>query len=239
MRLEFDIGNTNHKWRIVDESGVWLRGHFANHSEGLHGVPYQGVEEIWVSCVGKDTLLMRLLDWAQEHKLPVQRAVVTAEAEGVVCAYKEPYRLGVDRWLAVLAAYHRYGASCIIDIGSAMTVDVVDAQGQHLGGYIVPGYQLLLNALAKDTDKVRWMDREVGDDLSPACDTANAVAAGAKLMLAGFVEQAVARLPIAPVQVVFTGGGCDLLRKVCQLHGEWQEDLVFEGLAWAHRETLL
>ncbi|MEY3017769.1 MAG: hypothetical protein RL336_904 [Pseudomonadota bacterium] len=244
MRLEFDIGNTNHKWRIVDDSGVLLRGHFANHSDGLNGVPYQGVEEVWVACVGSDTLLVRLIDWARDHNLPVQRALVTAESAGVVCAYAAPHRLGVDRWLAVLAAYHQYGASCVIDIGSAMTVDVVDSDGQHLGGYIVPGYQLLLNALLKDTDKVRWADSEVGDDVSLARDTGNAVVAGAKLMLVGFVEQVVKRLPIEPVQIVFTGGGGELLREACQQGAIqqgaiWHEDLVFEGLAWAYRETLL
>lgn len=239
MRLEFDIGNTNHKWRIVDESGVLLRGHFANHSDGLSGVPYQGVEDVWVACVGKEALLARLLDWAQDHNLPLQRALVTESAAGVMCAYAAPHRLGVDRWLAVLAAYHHYGASCVIDIGSAMTVDVVDSNGQHLGGYIVPGYQLLLNALLKDTDKVRWADSEVGNDLSLARDTGNAVVAGAKLMLVGFVEQVVKQLPIDPVQIIFTGGGGNLLREAFQQHGIWREDLVFDGLAWAQRETLL
>lgn len=238
MRLEFDIGNTNHKWRLLDQDKVLNRGSFANDGEGLLGLQTEGVSEIWLSCVGKPTYVNRIVDWASALGCDVQQARVTAQANGVRCAYREPQRLGVDRWLVVLGAYARFGASCIVDIGSAMTVDVVDGQGQHLGGYIVPGYQLLLNALFNDTDKVRWLESEVTGELSLGQDTANAVSAGAKLMLLGFVEQALARLPAGQMQIVFTGGGSELLREHFADKGIWLDDLVFDGLALAQRERL-
>lgn len=238
MRLEFDIGNTNHKWRLLDGGQVVRRGSFANNSDGLNDVPQLGVSEIWAACVANARYVEALAQWASTFGVEVQQAVVTKEASGVVCAYPEPHRLGVDRWLAVLAAYYRYGPSCVIDIGSAMTVDAVEENGIHLGGYIVPGYQLLLNALFKDTDKVRWAESEINGDLSLAKDTGNAVVAGVKLMLVGFVEQAVARLPFDNGQVVFTGGGGRILREACDYRGVWLEDLVFEGLALAAREPV-
>jgi len=239
MRLEFDIGNTNHKWRITDNGEVVRRGGFANSDDGLPSVPIQGVSEIYVACVADAVYVDRLVNWAGQNGLSVEQAVVTAEASGVTCAYAEPKRLGVDRWLAAIAAFYRYGATCVIDIGSAMTVDVIDEQGHHLGGYIVPGYQLLLGALLKDTALVRWSEHEVSGDLALGKDTANAVAAGAKLMLVGFVEQAVARLPFDNAQVVFTGGGGRLLREACGDCGVWVEDLVFEGLSLAERKVLV
>lgn len=238
MRLEFDIGNTNHKWRLLDGGQVVRRGSFANNSDGLKDVPQQGVSEIWAACVANARYVEALAQWASTFGVEVQQAVVTKQASGVVCAYPEPHRLGVDRWLAVLAAYYRYGPTCVIDIGSAMTVDAVDENGIHLGGYIVPGYQLLLNSLFKDTDKVRWAESEISGDLSLAKDTGNAVVAGVKLMLVGFVEQAIARLPFANAQVVFTGGGGRILREACDDRGVWLEDLVFEGLALATREPV-
>lgn len=240
MRLEFDIGNTNHKWRLMDAGQVVRRGAFGNGEalEEQH-IPLLGVQVIWVACVAKQVYVERLVALAKQHSIALEQAVVSAEASGVRCAYKEPRRLGVDRWLAALAAYYRYGASCVIDIGSAITVDAVDENGQHQGGYIAPGYQLLLNALLKDTDKVRWSEAEISGELSLGKDTANGVVAGVKLMLIGFVEQAVARLPFKNAQVVFTGGGGRLLREGCNDQGVWLEDLVFEGLALAQREVLV
>jgi type III pantothenate kinase len=239
MRLEFDIGNTNHKWRLLDGGEVVRRGSFSNSDNGLENIPYQGVEVIWVACVASASYVEKLAAWAKQFDIQVQQAVVTDQVSGVVCGYAEPHRLGVDRWLAVLAAYYRCGPACVIDIGSAMTLDVVDANGHHLGGYIVPGYQLLLNALFKDTDKVRWVQSEVSDDLSLGRNTANAVVAGVKLMLVGFVEQAIARIPFDHAQIVFTGGGGRLLREACGDRGMWLEDLVFEGLALAQREVVV
>ena len=69
------------------------------------------------------------------------RFVTTAHAQfGVRCAYADPARLGVDRWVAVLAAYHAaHGAACVLDAGTAVTFDAVAADGRHLGGLIFPG----------------------------------------------------------------------------------------------------
>ncbi|HSG62519.1 MAG TPA: type III pantothenate kinase [Pseudomonadales bacterium] len=238
MRLEFDIGNTNHKWRLLDRGEVVRRGSFSNSEDGLAGCPHQGVEVIWVACVAHARFVDAIAVWAKQYNIEVQQAIVTEQASGVVCGYEQPQRLGVDRWLAVLAAYYRYGPTCVIDIGSAMTLDVVDVNGHHLGGYIVPGYQLLLNALFKDTEKVRWAESEVSEALSLGRNTANAVVSGVKLMLVGFVEQAIARLPVDHTQIVFTGGGGRLLREACGDRGLWIEDLVFEGLALAQREVV-
>ena len=67
-------------------------------------------------------------------------------------AYAEPGHLGVDRWLAVLAAYKRArGACCVLDAGSALTLDIVRRDGQHEGGYIVPGLTMQRAALLERT----------------------------------------------------------------------------------------
>jgi pantothenate kinase type III len=73
-------------------------------------------------------------------------------ALGVRNAYPKHNKLGVDRWLAMLAAYHYYNAPvCIVSCGSALTLDIVDSQGQHLGGMIMPGLNLMQQALSRGT----------------------------------------------------------------------------------------
>src|SRR5262249_50802807 len=122
--------------------------------------------------------------------------VVRAEQFGVRCAYADPSRLGVDRWVAVLAAHHLApGAACVIDAGTAVTFDAVDARGQRLGGLILPGPRLLASALDRNTDAIGATHapgaRPLGLDLLGK-DTDTAVGNGAMLALTGALERAIA-----------------------------------------------
>ena len=147
-------------------------------------------------------------------------------------AYDEPAQLGVDRWLAMIAAWqHSKGAFAVADCGSALTVDLVAADGRHLGGYIGPGYQALLAALDAETAGVRAAP-SVPEGTRPGCATGPAARSGALLMLAGIVERARNHLPEKGAPLYLTGGDAPMLLP-CLEKGDSvvvKEGLVLDGL---------
>lgn len=113
-----------------------------------------------------------------------------AEVCGVRNAYQEPHRLGVDRWLTVVASYHLFGGNVVVvDAGTAIKVDMVDKTGQHLGGYITPGLAMMESALLSKTARIRYAPNEkiVKEGLPDS--TARAVSEGCYEMALGFLER--------------------------------------------------
>lgn len=109
---------------------------------------------------------------------------------GVKNAYHEPSRLGVDRWLGVVAAHHVIkGKVVIVDAGTAIKVDVVNQIGEHLGGYIAPGLALMETTLLANTAKIRYDAGEVISGQGLPDSTARAVTEGCYEMALGFLER--------------------------------------------------
>jgi len=168
-------------------------------------------------------------------------AEVRARCSGVVNGYHDVSQMGVDRWLALLATYEKYQSAClVVDVGSAATVDLLQANGQHLGGYIVPGLQMMNSALFRDTGRVKLESVNYADELRAGTSTREAVVRGLPLMLLGLVRLAYDELSSsshisqAPT-VVITGGDSQYM--VLQLRSqlniepvEWAPDLVLDGL---------
>lgn len=180
--------------------------------------------------------------WAQQaFAVQAQFAYVTAQAAGVTVGYDTPSMLGVDRWLAVLAA-SRYGSGgfVVVDCGSAVTVDLLSA-GQHLGGYIVPGLRLMNRALFGDTARVKvaadWQTAE--QTLEPGRNTAAAVTAGLPLMVVGLVQEVLRRQQNSSAsahwKVLLAGGDARQLSALLPADMDWQlvDDLVLDGLLLA------
>ncbi len=88
---------------------------------------------------------------------PAQFARSAAEAAGVRNAYPEPWRLGVDRWVQLIGAHDEHPGKdlCLVSLGTAMTIDLLDARGRHLGGSIVPGPRLMIDSLLERTAGIR------------------------------------------------------------------------------------
>ena len=160
-----------------------------------------------------------------------------AERFGVRCAYAEPSRLGVDRWVAVLAAYHSArGAACAIDAGTAVTFDAVDGAGAHLGGLILPSARLLASALDRNTSNIgRTAPAPAvarGLDLLGRTTDA-AVGQGAWLALSAALDRAVVIVERAlgtPPVVYLTGGDAEALRGWLETRVELRASFVLEGL---------
>jgi type III pantothenate kinase len=231
MILQLDIGNTRLKWRLVEdgrlvEAGVSFRGVDPLLPE-LKFPPQQ----VWVSSVAGDDFELELRQSVQARwNVQPWFARSSAQACGVSNSYVEPARMGVDRWLSMLSAWRRaQAACCVVDAGSALTIDLLSDKGRHIGGYILPGLDSMERALLQDTDRVRFSG-ERAVSLAPGVSTEEAVHHGLLLSQAGAVALALEQYG-AGCPVYFCGGGAVALCDLLQCQGEVFPDLVLEGLA--------
>ncbi len=151
---------------------------------------------------------------------------------GVRNGYREPGRLGIDRLLAMAAVHRRIGAAaCVVDCGSAITLDALDAAGKHLGGLILPGFAMMRWAIERYT-AIGQIGESAALELL-ARDTATAVASAPVYAAAALIERVMTRLGKAgeaPV-LVLTGNGAARLAPALERDFEAMEHLVIEGLA--------
>ncbi len=239
MILEVDAGNTRIKWRLL-RAGLTLKSHAVSSLKGLAAsVGACQLAAIRVASVrGRefdvDLAALCLREWGVEPEF----ARVLSQAGGVRNTYDDPSVLGVDRWLAVLAAYQRSRSAClVIDCGSAVTVELVDSRGVYLGGYIAPGVGLMLDALDRKTHAVKPLFTGLQESVSPGRNTEDAVNAGLLLMLLGLIRSALAQLEAAGAEefdVYCTGGDVDLLVPYLKLSDKVRvirvPELVLDGL---------
>lgn len=235
--LQMDTGNSSTKWRLVEGKRLISRGKYRPGDDeslqellgcasSLHRICIASVASVEAEFELTEILRDR---WAVQPWF----ARTQAETLGLVNSYQQPSKMGVDRWLAMLAGKHCLnGRICVVDAGSALTIDVVAANGQHEGGYIIPGAALMEQALSRDTDRVRF-DEDADYSLTPGKSTAEAVRHGVALAQAGSVRMALESLNIDEPHMLICGGGGYLLRQLLDGAGEYKPDLVFDGLALA------
>lgn len=228
MILELDCGNSRIKWRLLPAGRqgqlAWDQLDTVSWSDLP---PLSAVRLASVADAARTARLLTLLQAATGCQ-PLL-AQVRACDDGIICGYQAPERLGVDRWLAVLAAGRRWPAESllVVDAGSAITVDAL-VPGRHLGGFIGPGLQMMRRALYADTGAVKVPELLVGLPSAPADHTGAAVSGALHLMSLGLVQQARSRyLPDA--RLVCTGGDGAWLAEACG--GCYVPDLVLDGLA--------
>lgn len=243
MILELDCGNTLIKWRLLDRGGRVRDGDMAPDLVALQrllGSQERDIEGCRLVSVRSEEQTRVIVDQLHSWlRRPPLVARPSEQLSGVRNGYADYQRLGMDRWLAVVAGYQLAGRACVvIDLGTAVTSDLVNAQGQHLGGFIVPGSKLLRAALLEHTQLIRYEDRAAWDllDPSPGVNTAQAVECGCGLMLSGFVQE---QLRVAhrllgddPV-VILTGGDAKAVEPLLPDSTLVVPDLVFRGLALA------
>ncbi len=241
MILELDIGNTRCKWRVLDAAGVTLvDGTCQSAALGaeLGALACRaGLRRVRAACVRGEAVEREIAgSVAGALGLEVEFARSQREAAGVRNSYAEPGRLGVDRWLAMLAGFAASaGAVCVFDCGSAITADLVDADGLHRGGYIVPGIAMMRTSLLAATDRVRFEAAGLAPDVAPGTSTAQAVTHGTLLAAAGLLraarEQFAERCPAAPV--LLTGGDAGTLQPWLDFPVTLRPQLVLDGLRLA------
>ena len=245
MTVIVDIGNARIKWARVRNGELSACGealHSDNHGQALElfARTVEGeVSRVVATNVAGQDIAARFDEIAGNQWGVCPEWIGTvAEQLGVTCGYADPQRLGADRWVAVLAAFARAtGAACVIDAGTAVTFDAVDAQGQHLGGLIMAGPRLAAAALSRETSDI---GKTATSDEAPrglalmGRSTDEAVAHGAMLGVAAAVDRALnvvsEELQAEPL-VLLTGGHALALLPWLESAVQYREHLVLEGLA--------
>lgn len=243
MILDVDCGNSRIKWRLRQDSGKVTRGAAASQ------LPWSQI----FNAIGSDLELERVsqvrvvsvlgglkdAELSQECRarfgVEAKFATSGVRAAGVTNGYRQPECLGHDRWVAMLAAFKEAQSACVIvDSGSALTVDVIDNHGQHLGGYIAPGLRLMRRALMVDTQKIIIKEEPEHWCTQAGRDTESAVTAAQCAMIAGLIQGAIAELAQGgerPILFVTGGSGAWLLPFFPGALS--RPDLVLDGLALA------
>ena len=247
MRLLLDLGNTRLKWALQAQPDGWLaRGAVDWQGEDLAAA----LTSAWTGLPPPARVIAAsVVDAAREAQVAAvaERLFACtptwlrtpAHACGVRNAYAEPQRLGVDRFLAMVAAHADGHAPCVLaGVGTALTLDALAGDGQHLGGLIAPGPRLMQQSLLDATARVR--PERPGEIVELADNTADAVASGCWQAAAALVERfamrSAARLGATPA-LILGGGDAAPLLPLLLLPARLSQDGVLRGLAvWANAQ---
>jgi type III pantothenate kinase len=258
--LEIDIGNSLCKWRVrqlqaseaySSRGNVLLRGSqstqellaaasCADFSAAEIAAVYKQMfkciaechfEKVVVCSVAANRLNQHLSNvvekiWAIEPWF----FVASAQCEGVINSYRDPSKMGADRWLASIAAKHLYEdrTVCVADCGTAINVEFVSDKGVHEGGYIIPGVKLMQQSLLANTEHVRCMLGE--EKIEKGKDTQSTVLNGSLFTVVALLEKLQREVAQKNGLIIITGGSSDLF--IDRVKGEnviFNRDLVLDG----------
>jgi type III pantothenate kinase len=242
--LLLDCGNSRIKWQFASVRGLIGSPQAVpirppeNAIESVHqAIADQRPDRIVVANVAGAKVEQAIVHWARRQGVRAEFASVAGEACGVRCAYDRPERLGVDRWMSLIAAFAEFQAAvCIVSAGTAVTVDILDGAGVHRGGLILVGSALAAQALAEHTAGI---GRTHSATTMPAGigmlgrDTNTAVSHGSLLAIASAVDRTVtmaaAEFGQMP-QLLLTGGDAERVAPWLQCAASIEPDLVLRGL---------
>jgi type III pantothenate kinase len=243
--LSIDIGNTRLKWALYDAPRVGA-SLLASGAEFLENID-KLADGAWADLPAPSTMLgcavagdavKRRAEAQMEELWSVTPRWVHASAAeaGLVNGYDHPTRLGVDRWVAMIGARHRLLAAgparpmIVVMVGTAVTVEAVDAAGRFLGGLILPGHGIMLRALESGTAGLHVPTGEVR--VFPT-NTSDALTSGGTYAIAGAVERMVQHLrehsgeePVC----YMTGGAGWKMAPSMSVSFELVDRLIFDGL---------
>jgi type III pantothenate kinase len=235
MNLLVDMGNSRLKWAVGDglELNVGtpiLNAELTKTKLIDRWQPLNPPDQLVISCVSTNQLLDLVLAVANElwPGISINQVKSKAAVFGVRNAYPNPEKLGVDRWLAIAAAYCRYQkAMCLVGCGTAITVDVIDNTGQHLGGLISPGLRLMKESLAHNTENLGLHEASYPGGL--ANFTEAAIHNGTLAAVCGLIEHSTKHY--SNFLLILTGGDADKIASELTTIAIVEPDLVLHGLA--------
>jgi type III pantothenate kinase len=240
VNLLVDVGNSRIKWveqhadQLSDAHGdSYNKSDLAGTLDRLWG----GLEkpaQIRISNVAGEIIEKELRQWTQERwSTQPHFARVTQSARGVMNGYADITRLGVDRWLSLIAAWSEYHqAACIVDCGTAVTIDGLNNKGRHLGGLILPGIALMQHSLRIAPAIPEIKTAAVAGKL--ADNTGDAVAEGCVLAVVSLIDRIVRDMQRGSRKkliCIITGGDAHRVRDLLAGDFVFRPLLVLEGLA--------
>ena len=241
MKLLVDIGNTRVKWACAE--GDTLSGHdgFTYTRDTLAGLlashwrSLAQPEQVCIASVADTGTTAEVLVYTRKTwSLEPRQAVTEKERAGITNAYAQVSAMGVDRWLAMLAAWTRYKRPvCVIDCGTAITVDVILGDGRHAGGFILPGLLLTASTLERKTHGIQE-HHGMTPELEFGRSTSDCISNGFAFALAGLVERCAAKTREeegVELSFVITGGWAEQALPLLPGHYSHEPHLVLEGLS--------
>ena len=242
--LALDVGNTRLKWALYEQphphAGVIAQGvEFLEQIERLAEGPWSTLPApgAMLGCiVAADSIRLRVQEQLELWDLGCNWVVASAAEAGVTNGYDHPARLGADRWVAMVGAWNRARDSgpprplVVVMVGTAVTVDALDAQGRFLGGMIIPGHGIMLRALESGTAGLRVPTGEVREFPT---NTSDALTSGGTYAIAGAVERMVQHLRQhcgAEPRCIMTGGAGWKMAPSMSVPFELVDNLIFDGL---------
>jgi len=257
VHLLVDVGNSRIKWNRAiagNEPPQQPASAFAWDLELLPTLldnnwrSLQGVTKISIASVAGEKVQSMLSQWCADHLQIHPQFVATSQQFGnIKNGYDDYQSLGVDRWLAIIAAHHLHpaAANIVIDCGSATTVDVVLPTGEHWPGPIMFGQQTMIDSLLSRTDLAKYLSdqKSEAENQPPQAivrNTKSAILSGAKFAtvkaLEAIVSEIEAQLPqLSNINLIATGGAAQNVMALSTLSTRKEylnePDLVLKGLA--------
>ncbi|MCU0735935.1 MAG: type III pantothenate kinase [Methylotetracoccus sp.] len=241
MTILVDAGNSRVKWAWWSGDRIDVGEPFATDSRALHGrlrALWNGLpapQAVYVSNVAGPDWERQFIAWVRAAwNLDIRLVRSQARGHGIFSGYLQPESLGVDRWVGLIGARWQFGLPfCLVDCGTAITVDLVDAEGRHRGGLIAAGLRLMQDALLQRAPGVAT-GGGVFSGRFWGISTAEGLESGAREMVLGLIDrafqQARATLGMEPA-LILTGGDGELLAPHVTVPFQLDPHLVLQGLA--------
>lgn len=243
--LLLDVGNSRLKWGVLDDGDIRKTGHISMadiRDKGLSVLTTRlprRVDAVSASNVAGTSFATRLSGVIGMHcNADVQFARSERRGWGVTNSYRQPRLLGVDRWVAMVGAWAELETAClVVDVGTAVTLDAIDEDGNHLGGQIIPGVETMLASLSAATSDIPVVTpskaQSAGSLKMFGRNTAAAVREGAQNAVAGAVDRACETLEAGGYEatIVLTGGGASRILGALAFDANHRPNLVLYGLA--------
>jgi type III pantothenate kinase len=244
--LTVDIGNSRIKWAQWQAEVIIARDVVVYHADKISEafdrlfLAIEPPSQVFAVCVAGETVRQALSEWVRRHwQLDVQYLKTEKQYKQIINAYEDPESHGTDRWAAVIAGCQSFPgtAVCVISAGTAITFDLIDKNGRHLGGYILPSYVTMHAALMRDTANVvsavnvqfnKSRNKNIPDNTDDAVNEGlhRLLQAGIR-ELCRFAQETVD----GPMRIILTGGFAKTILSYPDMPVmHYKPDLVMQGL---------
>ncbi len=238
MILLVDIGNSRIKWACLEGERLSYHGSSPHQNESCDTAAWDELPEpdavycASVADLGVNHWLAQQV--GQRWDLSLQMLQTTDRCAGVINGYREPSKLGVDRWAALIGARSLTPSPlCVVDCGSAVTVDALDGEGHHLGGFIIPGLLMQQELLQRGIAAIK-NNSSKGSNGGWGRDTAECMSRGSIEALAGLIERSRGHLQESlgeEATVYITGGDALSVASLLDFEPRHEAHLVLSGMA--------
>ena len=246
MILLIDQGNSYLKWNSFNgleftARHIGLLEDLENYLLAFREGESKSFDQVLVSSVKSEEQSIEIINLLNKFlSAPIKFAKTSATFHQLKCAYDDFSKLGIDRWLAMIAVRQELSSAfMIVDAGSAVTLDVVDLNGQHLGGHIIPGLSMQQSQLLAGTDRVSFSTTKGIENNNVKAyelgkNTNEAVKNGCLTNICSYIEAMYERQSEKnALTLILTGGDSEKLSKMLSIKHKTIPDLVLRGLYYA------